>query len=384
MAGQLKVNGVTLATEESGTVTLEAPQIKDSSNNVILDQSGTNPVLKNVEVVNNSSMMFRNKTINGNFDIWQRGTSQTSSGYGSADRWQNVHSGSTKTASQQAFTLGQTDVPGNPKYYLRHVVSSVAGSGNRVLVNQRIEGVSTLAGQTVTLSFWAKADSNKSIATEFVHNFGTGGSPSSALTSIEVTTHNLTTSWQKFTATVSIPSISGKTIGSDNNDYISFAFWFDAGSDYNSRTNSLGQQSGTFDIAQVQLEVGTVATQFEHRPYGMELNLCQRYCQVIKGLGGSGASGQGFAVNGRMNGGGAGDCQYNFPHVMRASPTAEVDFDSAYFEYGSVSLAVSGMSAGSFSPFGANLRANVSGGANGNACVFRLTGSTQINFEAEL
>jgi hypothetical protein len=144
-------------------------------------------------------------------------------------------------------------------------------------VNQKIEGVSTLAGQTVTLSFWAKADSNKSIATEFVHNFGTGGSPSTAITGIQVVTHNLTASWQKFTATVAIPSISGKTIGSDNNDYISFAFWFDAGSDYNSRTNLLGQQSGTFDIAQVQLEEGTVATPFEHRPIGVELSLCQRY-----------------------------------------------------------------------------------------------------------
>jgi hypothetical protein len=116
----------------------------------------------------------------------------------------------------------------------------------------------------------------------------------------------------------------------------------------------------------------------------MELSLCQRYCQVIKGLGGSGASGEGLAVNGRMNGGGAGDCQYNFPHVMRASPTAEVDFDSAYFEYGSVVLTVSSITASALTQFGANLRANVSGGANGNACIFRLTGSTQINFAAEL
>jgi hypothetical protein len=220
---------------------------------------------------------FRNRIINGNFDIWQRGESQQSSGYGSADRWQNYHSGSTKTASRGAFTVGQTEVPGNPKYYLHHEVSSVTGAGNLVLLIQRIEGVQTLAGQTVTLSFWAKADSNKNIATEFLQNFGSGGSPSAAVTTIGVTTHNLTTSWQKFTATVSIPFISGKTIGSDNNDYISFAFWFDAGSDYNSRTNSLGQQSGTFDIAQVQLEEGTVATPFEHRPIGTELALCQRY-----------------------------------------------------------------------------------------------------------
>ena len=220
---------------------------------------------------------FRNRIINGNFDIWQRGESQQSSGYGSADRWQNYHSGSTKTASRGAFTVGQTEVPGNPKYYLHHEVSSVTGAGNLVLLIQRIEGVQTLAGQTATVSFWAKADSNKNIATEFLQNFGSGGSPSAAVTTIGVTTHNLTTSWQKFTATVSIPFISGKTIGSDNNDWIGLYFWFDAGSNYNSRTNSLGQQSGTFDIAQVQLEEGTVATPFEHRPIGTELALCQRY-----------------------------------------------------------------------------------------------------------
>ena len=224
---------------------------------------------------------FRNRIINGNFDIWQRGTSQTTSDYGSVDRWRPTHAGSTKTASQQAFTLGQTDVPGNPKYYLRHVVSSVAGSGNFCLIIHKIEGVTTLAGQTATLSFWAKADSNKNIATEFLQYFGTGGSPSALVNTIGVTTHNLTTSWQKFTATVAVPSISGKTLGSNGDDRLELNFWFETGSDFSSRTNSLGNQSGTFDIAQVQLEEGSSATPFEHRPIGMELSLCQRYYEVI-------------------------------------------------------------------------------------------------------
>jgi hypothetical protein len=58
---------------------------------------------------------------------------------------------------------------------------------------------------------------------------------------------------------------------------LSICIWFDAGSDFNSRTDSLGQQSGTFDIAQVQIEPGPVATPFEQRPIGTELALCQRY-----------------------------------------------------------------------------------------------------------
>jgi hypothetical protein len=89
----------------------------------------------------------------------------------------------------------------------------------------------------------------------------------------------LTSSWQKITQTVTVPSISGKTIGSDNNNRLSLSIWFDAGSNFNSRTDSLGQQSGTFDIAQVQVEAGPVATPFERRPIGTELALCQRYFQ---------------------------------------------------------------------------------------------------------
>lgn len=294
MAGTIKLDGATFLEKDGGNYKITNTELKlkssgntivDSSGNALVSESSGKVTLQGVTLgdtaVPNTSMMFRNKLINGNFDFWQRGTSQTSSGYGSADRWNNDHSGSSKTASQQAFTLGQTEVPGNPKYYLRHVVTSVSGSGNYCLTQQKIEGVSTLAGKTATLSFWAKADSNKNIATEFSQNFATGGSPSSTVNGIGVTTHSLTTSWQKFTTTVSIPSISGKTLGTNGNDYLHLVIWFDSGSTYNSRNNSLGQQSGTFDIAQVQLEEGSSATPFEHRPAGMELSLCQRYFQVL-------------------------------------------------------------------------------------------------------
>jgi len=227
-----------------------------------------------------SSLMFRNKLINGGFDVWQRGTTQTLGGYGSDDRWFNGNSGSTKTASQQTFTLGQTDVSGNPRFFSRTIASSVAGASNYVLKSQKIESVATLAGQVATLSFWAKANAVKNIAVEFVQNFGTGGSPSSSVDSIGVTTVALTTTWQRYTVTVTVPNISGKTLGTSNDDNLQVIWWFEAGSTFNARTNSLGQQSGTFDIANVQLEAGPVATPFEQRPVGMELALCQRYFQL--------------------------------------------------------------------------------------------------------
>ena len=85
------------------------------------------------------------------------------------------------------------------------------------------------------------------------------------------------------TVTATIPSISGKTLGTNNNSYLILAIWFDAGSTFNARTDSLGQQSGTFEIAQVQVEPGPVATPFERRPIGTELALCQRYYYTLSG-----------------------------------------------------------------------------------------------------
>jgi hypothetical protein len=223
----------------------------------------------------------KNAIINGNFDVWQRGTSQTAGGYGSADRWCSSLGTSTISASQQTFTLGQTDVPNNPKYYIRNVVTTGSTSGSYSIIQQYVEGVETFAGETVTLSFYAKADSSKNIAVEFVQFFGTGGSPSISVDSIGVTTVALTSSWAKYTVTADIPSISGKTLGTDGNDSLAVYIWMDGGSDFNSRHNSLGNQSGTFDIAQVQLEKGSVATDFERRSYGEELALCQRYYEVL-------------------------------------------------------------------------------------------------------
>lgn len=221
----------------------------------------------------------KNYIINGNFDIWQRGVSHSTGTFGSVDRWATYYSGTSQAVSRQSFVLGQSVVPNNPKYYLRTVVTSVVGTSNYALIRQPIENVASGSNTTVTLSFWARADAAKNIAVEFAQNFGTGGSPSSVVSGLGVTTIPLTTAFQKFTVTVTLPSISGKTLGTDSNDHLQVLFWFDSGSTYSARNNSLGQQSGTFDIAQVQLEEGSVATTFEQRSVGEEFVLCQRYFQ---------------------------------------------------------------------------------------------------------
>lgn len=222
---------------------------------------------------------FRNKIINGNFDIWQRGTSQTTADYGSVDRWRTLFSGGSVTLSQQAFTLGQSDVPGNPVSFARTVVTHAASASNFHLLAQRVEGVRTLAGKEVTVTFYAKADAAKNIAVELFQNFGTGGSPSASVTA-HVETVALTTGWVRHSFTVNIPSISGKTLGTNGDDFLQLAFWLEAGSTFDSRTNSLGQQSGTFDIAHVSLVEGDATTEadpFSARSITEEENLCYRY-----------------------------------------------------------------------------------------------------------
>ena len=247
--------------------------------------SATNPAIvlatdgsatSNVSAINGGPLAgFCNAIINGNFDIWQRGTSFTGNEYG-ADRWVNVRTGTTCTMARISWALGAA--PGeNGAFSCRLTVGSVAGAGNASNLSQRIEGVSTFAGQQVTISFWAKADASKPIAVDLQQFFGSGGSPSATVDGIGATKFTISTTWTKYTVTATIPSVSGKTLGSDGNDRITLRIWFDAGSNFNSSTNTLGQQSGTFDISQVQLEPGPVATPFERRPIGTELALCQRY-----------------------------------------------------------------------------------------------------------
>lgn len=257
---------------------------------------------------------FRNAIINGNFDIWQRGTSFASPANGSyvADRWRVDYTGTgaTRTISRQAFTLGQTDVPGEPTYFLRFD-QSVAGSGAAGnAITQRIEGVRTFAGQTITISFWGKAAASLTLPRIAVFQyFGLGGSPSASTVTVAASNVAVGTSWAKYTYTLTMPSLSGKTIGTNGTDGI----WLEIRVPINT--------TFTFDLAQVQLEAGPVATPFERRPIGTELALCQRYYQQTNNLG------YGNAQKRMWNNTGATTVaciSFDFPVQMRAVPTLTV------------------------------------------------------------
>ncbi len=214
---------------------------------------------------------YRNKVINGNFDIWQRQTSQTSSGYGSDDRWSNKHLGSTKVHSREAFALGQTDVPGNPRFFSRTVVTSVAGAGNYVMKVQAIEDVRTLAGRKVTLTFYAKADAPLTIGVWLRQHFGTGGTPSTDVEGFGGMNIELSTDWQRHDMVFDVPSISGKALGTDDNSSLKVIFVFD---------DDTRRHSGTFDLARVSLVEGDASFEvdpFSPRHIQQEIELCERY-----------------------------------------------------------------------------------------------------------
>ena len=251
----------------------------------------------------------KNVIINGNFDIWQRGSSFTATGY-TADRWYAIASGTgTTTISQQSFTLGQTDVPNEPKYYLRIAKSSGATSGD--YLSSKNESVRTFAGQATVISFYAKASAATTLTPTIRQNFGTGGSPSSVNDSVK-SDISVTTSWQKFTITHTFDSISGKTLGTANDDHIELFF------------NIQNAAGDSVDFAQFQWEAGSVATDFERQQPGDILLQCRRYFHFVTIWYGTYASfPSGFCV-GNGNGTATAKMTYEDPSMQnfRTSPTA--------------------------------------------------------------
>jgi len=211
----------------------------------------------------------KNAIINGSFDNWQRGTSFSNAHGYNADRW--LSTGATavpvQVISRQSLTPGDIEVTGLP-YFFRHNVTNVNGATG--ITNQhRIENVQTFAGQTVTLSFYAKADAARTVGITINQNFGSGGSADVAGAT---TNFNLTTSWVRYSMTVTLGSLSGKTIGTSSFLYISLA---------------MPLSTFTIDYTAFQLELGSVPTSFSRAGGTIqgELAACQRYYETTYDIG---------------------------------------------------------------------------------------------------
>ena len=215
----------------------------------------------------------KNKIINGDFRIAQRGTSITigATGY-SLDRYHYAVASTvpTGTISQETFTPGTAPVAGYEGSNFLRVNITANNSCLALDLTQRIEDVRTFAGQTVTFSFWAKADAASTMGSNanFGQNFGSGGS-AGVDTTITLSSLSLTTGWTRYTGTVAVPSISGKTIGTGS--------W--AGITIRMPNSGGFLRDGSYDFWGWQLEAGSVATAFQTATGTIqgELAAAQRY-----------------------------------------------------------------------------------------------------------
>lgn len=168
-----------------------------------------------------------NRHRNGRLDAWNGGTSfaTPASGTETADGWEVQYDGTIGafTVNRQDFALGQTEVPDNPKHYLRWTQSG-AGSGSTLRrLRIKLPGVHWRAGKTARRSFYAKADAARQVTGKVIQHFGTGGAPSADVEASSIV-FNLTTDWQAFTTPVNLPSVVGKTLGSNEDDGLYLTF----------------------------------------------------------------------------------------------------------------------------------------------------------------
>lgn len=265
---------------------------------------------------------FKNKVINGDFRHWQRGNNYAAATGGrfTADRWYAVGTGTTiAVAIGSASSVGLLT---NSRSTLQAAISSVAGAANGAYLQTKIEGVETLAGGNVTFSVKAKCASGTfRVGVELAQNFGQGGSVQVNTIGQAIT---LTTSWQVFTFTVALPPVTGKTIGADNS--LQLTLWLDAGSNNAARSFSTGQKSGNVEFAEIQLEAGSVATNYEFLPDAVSTDLVLRYYEILAGVSLSGIF---YPSNGDTRG-----CFVSWTKRKRSTPAISYAGSTSSFVFG--------------------------------------------------
>jgi hypothetical protein len=327
----------------------------------------------------------KNKIINGNFEINQRGfTSNTTNGTYNFDRWYQQNSGGTTTITPQNFTAGSAPVAGyEGRQFCQVITASQSGAGDYAQLTQAIEDVRTLAGQTATISFWAKATSGTpKISVEVIQRFGSGGSPSS-----DVQTYagqaTISTSWARYSITVAVPSLSGKTVGTTlNTSSTTWSFWLSAGTNFNARTGSLGVQNNTFQIWGVQVEAGSVATAFQTATGTLagELAACQRY--YFRTTAGSNETIINCAFAGNTT---TGQGQIQFPVPMRVAPTSLDSATVKFANYAGSSFNMTSVLYNQASTVAAQVYGTISGATAGHAgTILGQTTGSYIGLSAEL
>ena len=315
-----------------------------------------------------ASFGMRNRIINGNMQIWQRGTSYALTNsfvYGCADRWEtDMGSTAAATASQSTsvpITAGQLF-----QYSLKLQRTAASTSTGNIVAAQALETANSydLAGSIITLSWWAKCGTTYSQSgsqlTAFLF-FGQGTDQSmtnmrnnawtgQTNTAVAVT---LTTSWQRFSFSYLVPSTTTQ---------LGMQFVF--------TPSGTAGADDSFYVTGVQMEFGTAASPFERRLIGTELVLCQRYYQLI----GDGT----LIASGYLTSGSYLDAMVRWPVTMRASPVVAVNGTwNVSGNNGQPTVSLSGAS-------GASLRVTATATGQVYATVSGGSGTPTLSANAEL
>ena len=327
-------NGTIIAAPTSNPASDKTLTLPSDVDGTIVSKDSSNS-LQNITGINGGQLGNRNLIINGAMQVAQRGTSSTTSGYGTVDRFRVVY-----TNTDEAPTQSQADVSSGTTPYTLGFRKSLkvtngnqtggAGSSDDIQINCRLEGQDiagsgwnyTSASSFITLSFWVKS----SVAQNF---YGYVRSNSGTIRSHPFETGSLSAdTWTKVTKTFS--GDSNITINNDNTTEFHFFLNAFLGTDLTDNGVSLTAwntyssssitpdftstwyttDDATLEITGVQLEVGSTATDFEHRSYGQEMHLCKRYYAQIEQIlyGCAYSTGSGFVHH------------YHVPE-MRATPS---------------------------------------------------------------
>ena len=288
-------------------------------------------------------LSHRNMIINGGMQVWQRGTSSTALSNSNnyvPDRFNcraGVGSGHTAIRSTDVPTTGEASFSNSLKFTVGTGATLSAGNGNNYFY-YAMEGydsnptkIGTAYAKIMTISFWVKA------SVTGVYGFAVSNNDNARTYAGSYTVGSANT-WEKHTITIPASgaggtwdTTNGRAItllwnwGAGSNFIASSAGWATAddrgGVDAGSSIHLVdGTHNGaTWYITGVQLELGSVATPFEHKSYGEELARCKRYYQEVFG--------NGHAVNATavwFLDGTNWSMNMHLPKEMRATATATV------------------------------------------------------------
>jgi len=320
-------------------------------------------------VNNGSSLANKNLIINGNFEIWQRSTSQTGSGsyaYGSADRWMIYGSGQTFARS--------TSVPSDTG--LQYSITTTGTPSDEYNITQGIELPSTgnagqfYVGQKITISYYAKSSSaGDRLWNALLFRNSVNSSTNQVVVDFDNTDNNsLTTSFQRFSKTYTIGD--GVTPHA-NNACLSVQLRS------RNSANDSSTPSGNITVTGVQLEIGEKATAFEHEPYEATLRKASRYYTEISRADNNTAHLVGYVQT-------AAVARYSFHVPMRTTPSiTETNF--GVMHGGGSEEAITSVDDitqdEQFVSFRANVSANLTAG---QAVVLYSNGAATLTFDAEL